>query len=70
MVLIKLSRAEELAIKSEKDSRRFLEDKEYAQSERTQQIADLKALRLEKEEKERNARRKIAKTIQKTKGKQ
>lgn len=67
MTVKKLSRAEELAIQAEKDSLAFLEDKESAQSLRAQNIANLKALRLEKEAKERKAQKKFANIVNKNK---
>jgi len=60
-----MSRAEELALKSQLDSDKFLEDKQDAERLRTERIADLKALRLEKEEKQRNATRKLARAVPK-----
>jgi len=52
----KLSRAEELARKSADQSKQFLEDKVEANKERSDRIADLKALRLEKEKKQKRAK--------------
>ncbi len=60
-----MSRAEELALKSQLDSDKFLEEKQDAERRRTERIADLKALRLEKEEKQRNATRKLARAVPK-----
>ena len=60
-----MSRAEELALKSQLDSDKFLEEKQDAERLRTERIADLKALRLEKEEKQRNATRKLARAVPK-----
>jgi len=60
-----MSRAEELALKSQLDSDKFLEEKQDAERLRTERIADLKALRLGKEEKQRNATRKLARAVPK-----
>lgn len=52
----KLSRAEELARKSAAQSQQFLDDKVEANKERSERIADLKALRLEKEKQQKRAK--------------
>ncbi|SCA57719.1 hypothetical protein MTBPR1_60232 [Candidatus Terasakiella magnetica] len=64
MTNLKLSRAEELARISQEESQSFLEEKLSAGSERSSQIANLKALRLQKEEKQRKAARKLARAVQ------
>jgi hypothetical protein len=60
-----LSRAEELARISQEDSERFLEEKQDADRLRAERIADLKALRLQKEAKYRDATLKLAKVVPK-----
>jgi len=52
----KLSRAEELARKSAAQSQQFLDDKVEANKERSERIADLKALRLAKEKQQKRAK--------------
>ncbi|MDV7341326.1 hypothetical protein RYZ26_17080 [Terasakiella sp. A23] len=58
-----LSRAEELARISQEETDQFLEDKVSAENERSAQIANLKALRLAKEAKERKATKKLARAV-------
>jgi hypothetical protein len=56
MQKLKLSRAEELARKSAAQSQQFLDDKVEANKERSERIADLKALRLAKEKQQKRAK--------------
>lgn len=58
-----LSRAEELARISQEETEQFLEDKINAETERSSHIANLKALRLEKEAKQQKATRKLARAL-------
>lgn len=63
MALHKVSRAEELARKSQQETELFLEEKHDARKQRTQQIADLKALRLEQDIKREKASAKLLKSF-------
>lgn len=59
----KLSRSEELAQISLQETEQFLEEKIVADQERTSHIADLKAQRLAKEKKTREAQKKFAQAV-------
>lgn len=59
----KLSRSEELAQISLQETEQFLEEKINADHERSTHIADLKAQRLAKEKKAREAQKKFAQAV-------
>lgn len=61
----KISRSEELARISQEATELFLEEKLDAQNQRTEHIADLKALRLEQESRHNKAAIKLAKAVNK-----
>jgi len=63
------SRAEELHIAAKKQEKQFLEDKEFARSERTEGISKLRALRKAKELAEKKAAAKAAPKVKKTRAK-
>ncbi|SCA56610.1 hypothetical protein MTBPR1_260005 [Candidatus Terasakiella magnetica] len=61
MVKPPLSRADELALKSKKEEKRFIKNKKDATDERAIKNANLKALRLEQETKDKKAAEKAKK---------
>ncbi|NVJ93079.1 MAG: hypothetical protein HWE34_15555 [Methylocystaceae bacterium] len=62
-----LSKAEELSLKSKKQEKVYVQDKNDARSERAAHIANLKAQRLAKEASDIKATKKLARAVMKKK---